>query len=262
MPNSTWLEATNEVLALASLPQIKTPAAFMGTGLQKYQRVAKQFVKLAHKYLGVRAYNHFNERIFDFQTSSGTTIYELETGLSPEGIKLHSFFNNSSGTLSSQNGPIGYMEYETFKRRYPDQSVPNVGVPQFWTLLPIDKDQSSPVHRIQFSPNPNNAYTIEYVAKLDMWDLEDEDSIILFPKHYEHVLWMFCWNFLEGDLGEGKDGQILAMAMKAANEVFLAAGKHPDARKAPRTMKVPMNRRSRGWVRSPYSVDYDGTLLE
>lgn len=262
MANSTWFEATNEVLALSGLPKIATADAFNGTSPQKYQRIAKQFVKLAHKHLGVRAYNHFNSRIFDFNTAAGTNIYELSTGLSPEGVKLHSFFNNSTGTLATQNGRIPYLEYERFKRQYPDLSNVGTGTPTFWTLLPIDSQETSPIHRIRIIPDPDNAYTIEYTAKLDIWELEDDQSIILFPKHYEHALWMYCWNLLETSLGEGKEGMIGAMAIKAANEVFLAAGKHPDAIKAPRTMYIPQRRGSRGYIRSPLSVDIDGNLIE
>jgi hypothetical protein len=262
MTNATWLESTNDVLALSSLPLITSADAFNNSGLQKYQRVTKQFVKLAHKHLGVRAYDHFNKRIFDFPTEVGTSIYELRTGLSPEGIQLHSFFNNSTGTLASQNGRIPYMEYDRFKTLYPDLSHVGTGAPTHWTLLPIDSEETSPVHRIRIIPDPDNAYTIEYVAKLDMWELENDESLILFPKHADHALWMYCWELLESDLGEGKEGRIGLMAQKAANEVFLVAGKHPDAIKAPRTMFIPQRRGSKGWIRSPRSVDYDGTLLE
>lgn len=263
MANSTWFEATNEILALSSLPKIANVATFNDEGSkQKYQAVAKQFAKLAHKHLGVRAYNHFNNRKFDFGTVSGTNIYDLDVGLSPENIKLESFFNNTAGNLASQNGPVRFMEYKDFQRRYPDPDNIGIGVPTHWTLLPIDDSEPSPVHTIRIIPDPDNAYTIEYVAKLDSWELTTGDDIILFPKPYEHMLWEFCWELLEIDLGEGKEGKIGFLAREAANQVYLAAGKIPDARKAPRMMRSPAGRANRGYIRSPRSVDFDGTLLE
>lgn len=265
MANSTWLEATNEVLALSSLPRIPSADAFndeTGDSLQKYQATTKQFVKLANMHLGVRARNHFATERFSFSTTVNTAIYELDTGLSPENIKFESFFNVTVGDNAAQNGEVFWLDYRRFMRLYPDLSKISTGLPLQWVLLPLESDEDDPVDRIRLVPNPDAQYTLEYQAKLNAPALVDSDSKILFPPHYEHALWQFAWELLETDLGEGKEGRLGQMAREAANSVFLAAGRPPDARKAPRSMKLPSRRYRGNWIRSPLSVDAQGNLLE
>jgi hypothetical protein len=270
LANSTWLEATNEVLALSSLPAIASADEFddtTGESLQKYHAAAKQFVKLAHMHLGVRARQHFNTERFQFQTTVNTAVYELDTGLSPEDIKFQTFFNVTTGTRATLNSPLMHMEYRTFKRLHPDLDQITTGAPQNWILLPkevgaVPGENDTP-NRIRIYPDPDDQYTIEFQAKLDSQPLIDNSSKILFPKHYEHVLWLFCWELLEVDLGEGKEGMLSLKAREAANQVWLAAAKHPDAKKAPRAMRIrSIMRGSTNFIRSPLSVDSNGTLLE
>lgn len=262
MANATWLEATNEVLSLAQLDEIEDASTFNAGPLTKYHKATKKYIRLAHKHLSVRAYRHFSTRRFQFLANASTAVYDLDTGLSPENIRFRTFFNVSTGTAAAQNGEIFNQEYEVWRRENPDESKITTGAPIRWIQLPIDESEESPVHQIRLYPNPDQAYTIEYQAKLHAYDLVDSNSKILFPREYEHVLWEFAWDLVERGLGEGKEGNIVALAREAAREVRLVSAKPEDITRAPRTMKIPM-RRSRGaWIRSPRSVNDDGTVID
>lgn len=263
MANSTWRAATNNVLALSSLPEIESDADFNNGGgsLQKFQSVAKQFVKLGHHHLGVRARNHFNTERFEFDTSTLTAIYEIQTGLSPENIKLESFYTVSTGDKANFNQPLREMSYDRFQKLYPDISKIPTGAPEYVVLLPLEGDDEDPPHRLRVVPDPDDVYKIEYQCVLHAGQLTTATSKILFPPHYEHALWEFCWELLEIDLGEGKEAKIGFLAREAANAVFLAAGRTMNSRKGPRSMRIPSIGRGRsGYYRSPLSVDQDGNL--
>lgn len=264
MANASWFEATNEVLSLAQLDEIEDLTTFNNGPLSKYQKGAKKYIRLAHKHLSVRAYRHFASRRFQFPTSASTPIYELDTGLSPENIRFETFFNVTTGSAAGQNGPIYNKKYEQFNLENPDKDKITSGAPTHWILLPSDQDEESPVHKIRLYPNPDQAYLIEYQAKLHAYELTSGDSKILWTPEYEHVLWEFAWNLLERGLGEGKEGSIAMMAYQAAKEIHLISSKPEDIRKAPRTMRMGSRRnmRQRGWIRSPRSVDDLGNIID
>lgn len=267
MANSTWREATNNVLALATLDQIASDEDFDNEGqgsLEKYQAAGKQYVKLVHSMLGVRAYNHFANRRIQVLLDENNTIYEIDTGLDPENIRFGTMRNVSVGSpQENMNQALEYWDYKKFKSYYPIESQITTGAPFAWTLLPIERTDESPVHRIRPIPNPDANYTLEFVAKIHAPQLTAATDLILLPKHYEHVLWIAAQELLEISLGEGKEGRLPSLAQQAANQVFLAAGKLPDARKAPRTMKMGGPIRNRGrWYSSPRSVDDNGTVID
>lgn len=263
MANRTWMQATNSVLGLSSLPLIADADAFNNDDeLEKYHSQAKQFVLLTNHHLALRARKHFNSERFEFDCTPGTANYDLATGLAPENIKLHTFFNISTGTKAAQNGRLMEMSYKRYMDLYPDPTKITPGVPTHWVVLPRESDEQTgePVNQIKLVPTPDLNYKIEFQAILHVQELTDADSKILFPYHYEHALWEMAWQLLEVSLGEGKEGNIAALAREAANAVFLASGKHPDGNKAPRSMKMRGMRMNPNFIRSPLSVDENGNL--
>ena len=251
---------------LAGLDEIATDAEFNNVGqgsLQKYHSVGKSIIQLAHNILFLRARSHFASRKIPLQLSTGVSDYQIDTGLDPENIKFSTFFNSTSlAPLSAKNQPLRFLDYRTYKVRYPDPNNVPTGAPEEWVLLPIERTEESPVHKVRIVPTPDAAYTLEFIAKLNAQPLTVATSKILYPPHYEHHLTILGWHLLESDLGEGKEGQLAALARQAANEVHLFSGRIPDQRKAPRSMKI-RSMRSRGRAyNSPRSVDDSGNVID
>lgn len=270
MANPTWFETTNEVLDLASLDTISDAKAFAdSTQLEKYQAAAKAFVRLANQHLGLRANKHFAQRRIELPITPNTNIYQIDTGISPEGIAFESFMNDTKGSpQSAQNRAIKYWDYPRFQRAIPnwqDENATSTGAPTHWVLLPIDRTNDATVNKILIYPFPNDSYTLSFKAKINAPPLSKPDDPLLFPPQYIHVIWELAWGLLERDLGEGKESLIYELAAKAANEVQLVAGKLEDAGKAPRTMRMPRRSyMSSGniYISSPPSVNGFGQVID
>jgi hypothetical protein len=265
MANNTWKGATNEVLELAQLDPILNDSDFNNpTGaLSKYQRAARAFIRLGHYHLSLRAYKHFAERRIPLNIDESTPTYPIDTGINPEHIKFRKFFNVSTGTNAAQNQEIRYYDYDRFLRENPDQSKIPTGPPERWILLPIERTDLSPVHKVRIYPNPDDNYNLEFQAALNTYPLATASDIILWPPEYEFVLWEFAWDLLERGLGEGKEGRIAQMAQEAASQVYLVAGRPQDERKKLRLMHLPGRfRNSTQYVSSPRSVDDGGSVID
>ena len=243
MANSTWLSATNDTLALASLDQIADANTFNNGPLTKYQYACKSYIRLGNQHLGVRVIRHFSSRLIQLLLTQGVSDYALDTGISAEMIQPHSFYNSTPAPSDAFNTYLPNWKYEEYLSTVPRPSLIPQGAPQAWILLPIDRTQSSPVSMVRIYPVPNQQYTLQYKAKINALELTDADSVLLWPPEYEHALWEFAWNLLERDLGEGKEGMIAELADQAAKQVMLLSGAPGDIRKAPRMMRLP------GWRR-------------
>lgn len=266
MANSTWLQLTNATLLLAGLDPIPDDGTTFNVGpMAKYQDATKRFIQLGHQMMCVKAFRHFAERLIPLQGFEGQSDYPLDTGMSPEGITLRSFFNVSPNVPQSyKNTELRNWKYEEWLRRNnnPTINATNTGPPTRWILLPLNRTALSPIHMVRLWPTPDDNYLFQYKAKLNAYPLTLDTSIVLWPQEYEHVLTMFAWDLLERDLGEGKEGNIKALADKALAEVKLVSGVPEDIRKAPRTMRLPSRRRM-GWYNSPISVDPNsGAILD
>jgi hypothetical protein len=265
MANHTWMEATNEVLELSQIDPIASADDFNNpTGaLNKPQRGARAFIRLAHSHLSVRAYKHFATRRMELLISSSSgSVYPLDTGMNPEHIRPERFFNITTGTAAAKNQELAYYEYARFMRDYPDPSLITSSSPEAWILLPVERTDESPIHKVRIFPNPDQDYKLEYQAALNAPPLTTATSVLLWPPEYEHVLWEFAWDLLERGLGEGKEGSIAGLAAQAANEVKLVAGRLADAKRAFRFMRMPSRRVGNRGYNSPRSVDANGTAID
>lgn len=264
MANNTWFGATNEVLELAQLDAIPNAAAFNTptNNLSKYQRAARAYIRLAQMHLSVKAYKHFATRRIPLTIDANSnSVFALDLGINPEHIKPRTFFNVSSGTLANQNRELRHWEYEEFRTAYPNPSQITSGPPERWIILPIERTDTSPIHKVRIYPNPDQIYNLEYQAALNAYSLTTATDTLLWPPEYEFVLWEFAWELLERGLGEGKEGSIAKMAEEAANQVRLVSGRAADQRRRFRTMSLGF-RRSDRYIRSPQSIDANGSVID
>lgn len=256
MANSTWMNLTNQALQISSLDKIKTTQAFDTDSLTKYQAFAKWVVRLGHSMLTVRARKHFTERRFVLLLFADTLDYALDTGISAENIVPYTFFSVSPNMpQAAQNTPLSYMSYEDYLTRFPVGTPVPKGAPQSWTLLPLERTDADPTHRVRIFPTPDQAYQLQYKAKLNAPPLSLSTDKVIWPPEYEHVLTMFAWHLIERDLGEGKEGVIMQLADKACKEVMLAAGVPDEVRRKPKTMRLPARFTGGSRYNSPMSVD-------
>lgn len=262
MPNSTWLELTNQALHYAGLDEIDSEDDFNNGSITKYQDQTKWFIDLGHRMLTPGMTRYFLETRVELPLNAGTDTYELDTGISPENISLRTFFIISTDPLLvAQNCELRNWKYEDYKKQIPDPSKVPQGPPVRWILLPIERTDGSQVHRVKIYPTPDQDYRAEYQAKLNAYTLTEAKSITCWPKEYEHCLTSLAWALTEGALGEGKGANAEALATKAVKQVKLASGRPEDIRKTAQMMRMP--RRRRGWYNSPQSVDpATGTVFD
>lgn len=240
---------------LAGLDQVDDDETFDGGPLAKYQDTAKAYIRLGHQMQSLRMARHFMERRIDLLIYTGQNDYALDVGVSAEAIDLRTFFLvNPDAPQAALNAEIRNWKYEEYLRANPDPNQITTGPPLRWILLPNERTDISPVHRVRLYPIPDQNYKAQYKARLNPYPLEKAADLVAWPQEYEHVLSLFAWNLLEGNLGEGKQGDIKELAMRAAAEVKLVSGSPADVRKAPQTMRMP--RRGTAWrYNSPASVD-------
>lgn len=140
----------------------------------------------------------FTRRIFTFNTTQGTTTYELDAQTNIEGVGYHSVRCNTTGAAI----PLWNLPYNEYREMWTDETTVPQGKPQRWVavITPI----SEGVNRISsmlILPTPDANHTIEYEAKITARPLLAHDSVILFPPEYEDVLWTWGEAMLESKLG-------------------------------------------------------------
>jgi hypothetical protein len=233
-PNSNWFQATNSVLLLTQLPQVASPAIFDANQLTKYQSAARYKVDFAHRHLTLKMVTAFTNRKFQLPIQQGVTDYQLDTGISAESLKYHSWYNITAG--SPYTGFLPLMKYEDYMNAWPDQTIIQSGPPQYVVQLPYDRqlDLNEPQPRIRIFPIPDNSYTLQYQARLNYYPLVSSGSIILWPPEYEHGLWSWAWKFLEIDLAEGREQMLDAMVDDVISRIRTVSQSAEEVRKGVR----------------------------
>lgn len=244
--NSTWFESTNSVLNLAQLQPVGSTAAFDGGQLTKYQNAAKWKINLAHMYLTQRMVTAFTNAKFQLPIEQGITDYVLDTGISAESLKYESWFNITAGSAYAQYLPL--MKYEDYTMQWPDQTVIYSGPPQYVVQLPYDVnlDYGNPMPRIRVFPVPDANYQLQYQARYDAYSLENSGSILLWPPAYEYGLWVWAWQFLEVDLAEGREGNLVQLVDEVISRIRVVSQSAEQVRKGVRVLKLNHRRRYRG----------------
>lgn len=257
MANATWREASNECNRLARLPEVKTDAQFNDDSkLEDGQVASKWYTRYCHNILTIKSVKDFARRAIEFNTEAGKDTYDLDPGVNPACISYRSFFLDSppGTTQAIWNRELSLLEEDDIKRRYPDASYLQSQAPTTWTPLSPKREDVSPIYRVRLLPVPDDVYIVKYRAKLNPYKLSQASDFVLWPEEYQVVLDGFSWSELERGLGEGKEGDIRAMAYKALKDVQLVAGWADDRRRAPLTMTMPSRRsgwppgRITGWV--------------
>jgi len=223
---------------LAALPTIVNTTAFDNGPLSKYQNLYKFNVDFAHRYLSNRMATRFTNRKFQLPIAAGTTVYALDTGMSGESLKYHSWANITAG--SSYASTLQYMKYEDFLQMWPDSTIIQSGPPQYIVQLPLDRtlDTTQPQARIQVYPIPDATYQLQYEARLNAYPLINSASIILWPPEYEHALWMWVKAWGEVDLAEGREQALLPLAEQVINNVRIMSMEAEEVRKGVRLPRM------------------------
>lgn len=251
MANSIWFQATNSVLQLATLPTILNPqsfdAAISSGGLSKYQNAAKWKIDFAHRALTLRMCTAFTNRKFTLLIQAGTTDYVLDTGISAESLKYHSWYNITAG--SPYAGFLPMKKYEDYLDLWPDQTIIQSAPPEYMVQLPYDRqlDVTDPLPRVRVFPVPDNSYTLQYQARLNPYPLVNSNSIILWPPEYEHGLWSWAWKFLEVDLAEGREGMLDPLVDEVISRIRVMSQTAEEVRKG---VRLPHISRRRRWPSS------------
>jgi hypothetical protein len=236
--NSTWFQCTNSTLTLAALPIIGTTTAFDNGPLSKYQNLFKFNIDFAHRYLSNRMATRFTNRKFQLPISAGVTTYILDTGISGESLKYHSWVNNTPGNAYARM--LRYMKYEDFEQMWPDPTIIQSGPPEYIVQLPLDRqlDVDDPQARIMVFPVPDANYNLQYEARLNFYPLTSSGSVILWPPEYEHALWAWAKAYGEIDLAEGREQALLPLAEAVLNNVRIMSMEAEEVRKGVRLPKL------------------------
>jgi len=250
MANSNWFQATNSVLNLAQLPLISTTNAFDAGQLTKYQNAAKFKIDFAQRHLTLKMVTAFTNRKFQLPISAGTTDYALDTGITAESLKYHSWYNITPGNAFDQSLPL--MKYEDYTDQWTDQTVVPSGPPEVIVQLPYDRqlDVIGITPRVRVYPVPDASYTLQYQARLNFYPLVNSTSIILWPPEYEHGLWSWAWKFLEVDLAEGREAMLDALTDEVISRIRTVSMSAEEVRKGVRMPHLTWRRNfSRGYFR-------------
>lgn len=244
--NSTWFQATNSVLNLAQLPLIVNAAAFDAGQLSKYQNAAKFKIDFAHRHLTLKMCTEFTNRKFLLPIQSGVTDYPLDTGISGESLKYHSWYNITAGSPYAQH--LNFMKYEDYTDQYPDQTVLQSGPPEFMVQLPHDAtlDVNTITPMVRVFPIPDASYTLQYQARLNFYPLTSSGSFIMWPPPYEHGLWMWAFEYLEVDLAEGREGMLGQLADEVISQIRVMSQNAEEVRKGVRLPRLTRRYRYRG----------------
>lgn len=197
MANSTWLQATNRILAHAGQDEIADATTFNDkTKLDKPQYQAKLFTDFASRHIVTSGEFRFLQREFSLSLVDNDQTKPLATNSSAERIIQKTWRVTTAG-----KGRI------LRERRYIDQITmfpegeTSKGTPDFYYLLPPD---SNGADYVGFSPIPNASINIKYLGYLKAIPLALATDAIQWPDQYEDRLWVAGQTFLEMVLAEGK----------------------------------------------------------
>jgi hypothetical protein len=247
MANSTWFEATNSVLQLATLPPVINTTAFDNGPLSKYQNAAKYKLDFAHRHLSQKMCTAFTKYKFQLLIAAGITDYVLDTGISSENLSYHSWYNITAGSPYAQH--LRFMKYEDYLDMWPDQTIVQSGPPEYVVQLPYDRqlDTGNPMPRARIFPVPDTNYTLQYQARLNPFLLTDSGSPILWPPEYEHGLWVWAWRYLELDLAEGREAGLDQLVDEVISRIRVMSQAAEEVRKGVRLPHLSGSRRRRGY---------------
>ncbi len=180
----------------------------------------------------------FTNRYFTLPIQQGTTDYILDTGISAESLKYHSWYNITAGSPYASSLPL--MKYEDYTDMWPDQTIIQQGPPQYVVQLPYSRqlDVTNPQPRIRVFPVPDANYTLQYQARLNFYPLVNSGSIILWPPEYEHGLWAWAWKFLEVDLAEGREMMLDPLVDEVISRIRTMSMAAEEVRKGVRLPKL------------------------
>lgn len=257
MANSTWLQATNRLLRNSGLPEIDSSDSFNSPSagqMTRYQLCAREYIAIVHEMVSVDLPVNFARRAFQLNIDNiAGPIYNLSSDMSVESITYDSFRNLSPAPPGP--GVLRNWTYEYFTKRYADVSFIESGAPTHYIFLPVAQTDISPIYKVRFFPNPDRAYTIEYIAQLNPYPLVNADSVILWTPEYEHALINTARFSLEEILGEGKAGSLYAVAQRAIQKVRQKATASKAEKKAVRMKKMFVRRGAFGYYDSPPDSD-------
>lgn len=257
MDNSSWMTLTNRLLRNSGLSEIPSTTAFdtPGQGLMtRYQSCAKEYIKISHEESSVDLPVNFARRRFQLPIDQNNSIYSLDAGMSVESITFDSFRNltvNGGQTW----GNLRNWTYEYFTSKYPDTGLIYSGAPTHYILLPVARTAISPLYQVRIFPNPDKAYSLEYIAQLNPYALNLSTDLVLWPPEYEHVLVNTARYSLEDILGEGKAGSVGMLAKMAYQKMRQKATASRAERKSVRVKKLFSRRGVFGYYDSPPDSD-------
>lgn len=249
---------TNIVLRNSGLPEIPDDGATFNTPLAglmtRYQLCAREFVRITHEMICVSLPTTFARRRFALPIDNiQGAIYNLDPGISVESITFDSFRNLSTNPPGPGN--LRNWTYEYFTRRYPDVSLIYSGAPTHYIFLEPQSQIKSPIYQVRFFPNPDQPYTLEYIAQINRYNLTQDTSIITWPPEYEHALVKAARFELEDLLGEGKAGSLYIQAQTIYQKIIQKATKPGSERKFVRMAKMFHRRSYGGFFDSPPDTD-------
>lgn len=229
-----WMEGTNEVLLLGSLPKIPSAAAFDDeANLTPEQLKAKYLIRLGQMAESPRMVAEFLKRRLPLPFQAGVSTYDLDPGINPGTLKFGSFFDVTAGGNGFE---LKAWDYNDYKRMYPDASIVPTGKPHNYILVPPEREEVDPNWRVILFPTPDADGDAQYIARINPTALVDSTSYLTWPFDYEYALWMWAWYLMEQDLGEGKEGVIMALANKAFKDIKIANFASDAQRKTVRVM--------------------------
>lgn len=201
-PHSEFRDIVNTICMQVGLPTITDDAKFNSlSGLMRPHVQLIKFVDDADAKLVLRLSEIFTTRRFETSTQVNVKELEIDALADIEGIKYHSFRCNSSGGFSRLN----FIPYNIYREMQPDLDKLDTGRPRSWTYFeqPQGDGVDQTTRQVVLYPVPDDAYKIEYMAKVNHKPLKLADDKILWPPQYEHVLIAFGRDMLEQKMGIG-----------------------------------------------------------
>lgn len=217
---STCREIVNQVLLSNGFKAIAADSNFANvSSTDKYQRAMIIWLQqFQRRFSLIFNSSRFMQRKFTFTTNGVDTQYQPDptNQIYPiEGFKPNSFFNvTASGPA---NGRLHVVTWSQWRQAYPNPEQVSRGFP-IW-LVPVPEDGTDIV-KVMLFPYPSAAYTIEGQGRIEAPDITDGAQKVLFPKHYEHLLFYHLKLALEQAVNEGREYDHAAAAEQVLLEVM------------------------------------------
>ncbi|MBA3993395.1 MAG: hypothetical protein C0469_07695 [Cyanobacteria bacterium DS2.3.42] len=217
---STARELANKVLlGMGMSPMLNDTDFSVLSATDNYQRQSIVFLEQIQKRFALNCNSsRFMQRKFTFTTNAIDTQYEPDptNQLFPiEGFKPNSFFNVTASGANNQR--LHVATWSQWRQAYPRPDEMARGFPNW--LIPVPEDGTDTVKVVLF-PYPAGVYTIEGQGRIEAPDLTSGAQQLLFPKHYEHLLFTYLKMFLEQSINEGRQADWEAMAAQIFQEVM------------------------------------------